>query len=163
MNGKYDPHTNIMQYPSVMQPSHARWEAVLDTATEIDNGVNGVVLPQKSINEQDADDSFDMDQSPSIFTPLKPIYTRNFLIVDTVYENPTSSHLGIPGPDGDIHDLGFNGISSIPDDIRNELPADCRSAFDKALVRELEWKSRWSTEDRDSKRKAPIIDKGLIM
>jgi len=102
-------------------------------------------------------------QSPSIFTPVKPILSRNFLIVDTLYENPPSSMLGVPGPDSNTYDLGFNGLSGVSEDILSELTPECRKAFNDALAKENEWKGRWSTEAVDAKRKAPIIDKGMIM
>jgi chromatin structure-remodeling complex protein RSC7 len=115
-------------------------------------------------HEADAEDLSDADkQAVSILPPVKPIYSRHFLIVDTLYENPMSSQLGVPGPDGDVHDIGFSGLSSIPDDIRNELPPENRRAFEEALAKELEWKTKWRTEAEDSMRKAPIIDKGLIL
>lgn len=143
LNGVYEPHTNVMHYPATMQPSHARWEHIpLNT----DQGTSGKEEPQESI-----------------FAPLKPLYQRNFLIVDTVYENPTYSNLGVPGPGDDARDVGFKGLSSVPDDLYNELPADCKQAFDEALEKEKEWKSRWSTEGVDQMRRAPVIDKGLIM
>lgn len=160
MNGIYDPHTNVMQYPSIMQPTHARWEVAPDEADEAANGVNRISL---NFHSHDDDARLDDTKSVSIFAPVKPIYARNFLIVDTVYENPSSSHLGVPGPDGADYDLGFNGLSSVSDDVLNELPLECRKAFDEALAKEKEWKHRWGTETLDSKRKAPIIDKGLIL
>jgi chromatin structure-remodeling complex protein RSC7 len=150
-----------MQYPKIMQPSHARWEVAphpeADTTKRLLDG-------SSDKHEGDAEDLPDGDtQAVSIFPPVKPIYSRHFLIVDTLYENPMSSQLGVPGPDGDVHDIGFNGLASIPDDIRNELPAENRRAFDEALAKELEWKNQWRTEAEDSMRKAPIIDKGLIL
>ncbi|TAQ86243.1 hypothetical protein B7494_g5413 [Chlorociboria aeruginascens] len=146
LNGIYDPHTNIMQYPKIMQPTHARWEQIDDNKIDEVN----------SHNEAN-------DEEPSIFKPLKPVYSRNFMIVDTVYEGPPTSNLGVPGLDGDAHDLGFNGLSNIPSHIKAELPAECRKAFDDALASELQWKNKWGTEGKDTMRKAPVIDKGLIM
>lgn len=160
LNGIYDPHTNVMQYPAIMQPTHIRWEVAPVETSETVNGVNGI----SHITHRDDENLPDADaKTVSIFAPVRPIYSRNFLIVDTVYENPPSSHLGVPGPDGNSDDVGFNGLSSVSVDIRNELPPDCRKAFDEALAKELVWKSRWGTEAVDSKRKAPIIDKGLIL
>lgn len=150
-----------MQYPKIMQPSHARWEVAphpeADTTKRLLNG------PSNSHREY-AEDLPDADsQAVSIFPPVKPIYSSHFLIVDTLYENAVSCHLGVPGPDGDVHDIGFNGLASVPDDIRNELPPENRKAFDEALAKELDWKTKWRTESEDSMRKAPIIDKGLIL
>ncbi|KAF4633940.1 hypothetical protein G7Y89_g4179 [Cudoniella acicularis] len=149
LNGIYDPHTNIMQYPKIMQPTHARWEQIDDHEVEANADlVNGDNQDHKQ------------DESSSMFPPVKPIYSRNFMIVDTVYETPSASNLGVPGPDGDLYDLGFNGLSAVSDEIKAELPPECRGAFEEALAKENEWKSRWGSEGQSTHRRAPIIDKG---
>lgn len=84
------------------------------------------------------------------------------MIVDTVYESAPASNLGVPGPDGDFHDFGFNGLSNISDDIKAELPEDCRQAFEEALQKEMQWKNRWGSEGHSGHRRAPIIDKGVV-
>jgi chromatin structure-remodeling complex protein RSC7 len=147
----YDVHTNVIQYPKTMQPTHAKWVQINDNAVE----ANGK-LSNGHTNDH-------IDEVPSMFTPVIPIYSRNYLIVDTVYETPSYSNLGVPGPDGDFHDLGFNGLSSVSEDVRAELSPECLAAFEEALTKEMEWKSKWTTEGTDAHRKAPIIDKGLIM
>lgn len=150
LNGIYDPHTNIMQYPKTMQPTHAKWIQIDDNEIE----ANTKLLKDHSEDARDA---------KSIFLPVKPIYSRNYMIVDTVYESAPSSSYGVPGPDGDVHDLGFNGLSTVSDDIKSELPPECLAAFEKALENEMKWKTKWGTESSDSNRKAPAIDKGLIL
>jgi chromatin structure-remodeling complex protein RSC7 len=35
LGGVYDPHTNLMCYPKVTQPTHARWEEVPSEETEV--------------------------------------------------------------------------------------------------------------------------------
>jgi chromatin structure-remodeling complex protein RSC7 len=35
LTGVYDPHTNLMCYPKVTQPTHARWEEVPSAETEV--------------------------------------------------------------------------------------------------------------------------------
>lgn len=97
-----------------------------------------------------------------MFGPVKPIYSRNYMIVDTVYETAPSSNYGVPGPDGDAHDIGFNGLSSVSDDVKAELPPDCLKAFEEALEKEMRWKNRWGSESTSTSRRAPIIDKGVI-
>ena len=140
-----------MQYPKTMQPTHAKWIQVNDNEIEFnDQLTNGHTVDQ-------------VDEDPSMFTPVKPIYSRNYMIVDTAYETPSHSNLGVPGPDGDVYDLGSNGLSSIPDDVKAELPPECLAAFEEALAKEKAWKNTWNTEGRDAHRKAPVIDKGLIM
>ncbi|RDL42204.1 Uncharacterized protein BP5553_02183 [Venustampulla echinocandica] len=148
LNGIYDPNTNTMQYPKIMQPTHARWEQIDDNEIE----AKGYV----------PDDDND-GEARSIFPPVKPIYSRNFMIVDTYYESPAAANPGVPGPDGDVYDLGLNGLSSISDDIKSELPPECLKALNEALDRELEWKEKWGSEGRDGHRRAPVIDKGTIM
>ena len=73
-----------------------------------------------------------------------------------------STLYGLPGPDGDDLDVGFNGLSSIPDDVKAELPPDCLKAFETALAKEKEWKNRWGTEAQNGLRRPPTIDKGVI-
>ncbi|KAJ5047240.1 uncharacterized protein L3040_003079 [Drepanopeziza brunnea f. sp. 'multigermtubi'] len=147
LKGSYDVHTNVKHYPKIMQPTHARWE-------QIDDHEETATAP---LTNGDSENRAETD----FFTPVKPIYSKNFMIVDTVYETP-ASNFGVPGPDGDFHDLGFNGLSSISDDVKAELPDDCRMALEEALAKELEWKSRWGSETADGHRKAPIIDKGVV-
>ena len=139
-----------MQYPKTMQPTHARWEQIDDNAVQaklrITNG-----------HTEDHEDGEDH----TIFTPVKPIYSKNFMIVDTVYESAPFVNLGVPGPDGDTYDLGFNGLSSVPDDIKAELPPECLKAFEDALEKEMQWKNKWEAESQSAHRKAPKIDKGV--
>lgn len=140
-----------MQYPKTMQPTHARWEQIDDNEvwakSELSNGLT-----------EDHEDGVEK----SIFTPVKPIYSKNFMVVDTVYESAPAVNLGVPGPDGDTYDLGFNGLSSVSDDIKDELPPECRKAFEEALEKELLWKSKWGTETQFAHRRAPPIDKGVV-
>lgn len=35
LEGVYDPHTNLMCYPKVTQPTHARWEEVATDETDV--------------------------------------------------------------------------------------------------------------------------------
>lgn len=99
---------------------------------------------------------------PTVSAPL----SRRFAIHDIHYETPPESNLGIPGPDGDIHDLGTNGLLSIaanpryPEfvgpEILDELPAECREALLESAAREWEWKSRWGSETSDAVRATPL-------
>lgn len=135
-----------------MQPTHAKWIQIDDNEEFKDTKL----LKDSSAPKEE-------EESKSIFTPVNPIYSRNYMIVDTVYESAPTSSYGIPGPDGDVHDLGFNGLSTISDEIKAELPPECLAAFEVALEKEMQWKTQWGTEISDSSRKAPAIDKGLIM
>jgi chromatin structure-remodeling complex protein RSC7 len=146
LSGMYDPHTNSMQYPKIMQPTHARWEHINDYEVEANGTTNGHTHNGEA----------------TIFPPVKPIYSRNYMIVDTVYESAPSTNYGFPGPDGDVQDLGLNGLASVSDDIKAELPPECLKAFEHALEKEMQWKNTWGTEMSDTARRAPVIDKGVI-
>ncbi|KAL9608528.1 MAG: hypothetical protein Q9167_006642 [Letrouitia subvulpina] len=156
LHGQYDPHTNIMQYPKTMQPSHARWEEALQqpqdpptilashesqTAT-LANGLH------RQINHQDNNGSM----ANSIFPQISPTFERNFMITDTYYTRPESSNLGIPGPDKNVFDIGSVGLASVPEDVYMELSADCRQAFDRVKKEEMEWKRSWAGESVDGAR-----------
>ena len=152
LNGVYDPHTNSIHYPKTMQPTHAKWEQINDYEIE---------ARSKLLNGHAADER--EEKAQGIFTPIKPIYSKNYMIIDTVYESAPSTNLGVPGTGNFISDLGFNGLASVSDDIKAELPPECLAAFEKTLAKEMEWKSRWSTEKGDAQRRQPIIDKGLVV
>lgn len=125
-NGVYDIHTNVMQWPSHLQPTHARWEAV--TGEE---------------NEGDSQSG----ESNSVFSKLLPIYARSFRIHDLYCESR---------PDTSFNDPGFGSerglLSNITEEILKELPADCRAALGQAGERELAWRSKWLNESVDGNR-----------
>jgi chromatin structure-remodeling complex protein RSC7 len=152
LDGTYDPHTNSIHYPKTMQPTHARWEQINDYEVE---------AKAKLLNGHE--DEAREEKAQSIFTPVKPIYSKNYRIIDTVYESAPASNLGVPGSDAFVSDVGFNGLSSVSDEIKAELPPECLAAFEKTLAKEVEWKSRWSNEKHDTQRRQPIIDKGLVL
>lgn len=132
-----------MHYPRTMQPTHARWEQIDDHEVEGSDGV-------------------DLDVTQTIFTPVPSIVSRNYMVVDTVFESAPRPNLGVPGPDGEFFDVGFNGLSGVSDAVKAELPPDCLAAFEQALAAEKEWKTRWGSETRDGLRRAPKIDKGVF-
>lgn len=121
-NGVYDIHTNIMQYPAHMQPTHARWEMVHDQENR------------------------DADKTQTL-PPLDPVYGRNFRIHDLCLESAPESWFATAG----MNDEG-RGLSSIPSTILEELPADCLRAFEEAKTREVGWRSKWHTEHEDGLR-----------
>jgi len=132
--GVYDIHTNTTQYPSIVQPTHARWERTdLETDMKaITNGMNGHVISSKVL---------------TILAKLEPVYARNFRIHDLCLESAPDSSLGPPGLDEDP-----TSLMSVPRDVLDELPLDCRAAFEEARGREIEWKSKWLTEATDGMR-----------
>lgn len=124
-----------------MQPTHARWEAVGPGDATIPTGpsylTNGISdEPEKVLLKNE-----------SIFPKLDPVYPRNFMIHDVHFESAPDSGMVVPGTSVDTKTL-----ASIADDILEELPPECRQAFDEARTRETEWRSQWSTEATDGRR-----------
>ena len=141
-DGVYDIHTNILQWPKTMQPTHARW-----TSVEQERADGQGDEKMKDANGINADQHDTDQQSSSIFKELDPVYPRNFMIHDLVLEGAPESRFGPPGLDNDPQSL-----SSLSCDVLDELSADCRQAFEEAKARELSWRSRWSTESTDGAR-----------
>ena len=132
-----------------MQPTHARWEQIDDYEVQekIENG---------EIEEPKAGET--------MFRPIDPVVSRNYMIIDTVFEAPPYNYPSrlVPGPDGDSFDIGFNGLSAVTDDVKDCLPPECREAFDEALEKEREWKSKWGGESVDGHRRMPKIFLGQV-
>lgn len=137
--GVYDIHTNIMQYPASMQPTVARIERI---------------MPQDHETAK-ADPAF-----PPV--PLKMV--RNFAVIDTYFETPVAGGAPAAVEKSDPADFvaQFNGLDAVSDDIKDLLPAECREAFDKALQKKTDWRSRWGLEATHMSRKDPIIDKAIV-
>lgn len=134
--GVYDIHTNTMQYPAAMQPTLARIEQVAPGA----------------------------DGGGARFPPVPARVSRNLLVTDTVFEGPPAgaapTALDWPGagePVGALH-----GLASVPREVRDLLPDECRRAFDAALRRDAEWKARWGPERDKTSRRDPVIDKAIV-
>ena len=160
LDGVYDTHTNLMFYPKITQPTHAKWEQIPPPSSPssnmeqkcLTNGLpNGDHLPNG-----DTYHAADLDQSqPSAtFSPVPPVISRNFTVIDTTFSTPPISHPGYPGPDGHVADLasGPNGLSTVPDDPVAELPEECRRAFEEARRAEVKWKKQWGTEKESALR-----------
>ncbi|KAK5169503.1 chromatin structure-remodeling complex subunit RSC7 [Saxophila tyrrhenica] len=163
LDGVYDTHTNMMFYPKIMQPTHARWEQIPPPSTPaqaeqnlLTNGHTNDTTPNGTHN-----DSMDLDHAPpqdttssTLFHPVPAVITRNFTVIDTTYTAPPLSHTGYPGPDGHTADpaSGSNGLSNIPGELVDELPEDCRRAFEEARRTEVQWKRGWGTEGESGLR-----------
>jgi chromatin structure-remodeling complex protein RSC7 len=137
-----------MHYPKNMQPTHARWVQIDDNEAQA----------QKTLTNGSTGKNHDH----TMFAPIPPIVSRNYMVIDTVFESAPITNPGVPGPDGEFFDLGINGLSSVSDEVKAELPPDCLEAFEKALAAEKEWKSRWGSETQDGLRRQPRIDKGYF-
>ncbi|KAL4947334.1 chromatin remodelling complex Rsc7/Swp82 subunit-domain-containing protein [Aspergillus filifer] len=174
LGGTYDIHTNIIQYPKIMQPSHARWERLPPpdprTASKLTQGMstltlsNGVTENEAAQAEAEDQENKPEEETPSIFSTIPATLSRRFAILDVQTESPQYSNMGIPGPDGDVHDLGANGLISVADpkypefvnpEILDELPPECKEALIEAASHEWEWKSKWCSEVDDGARVAP--------
>ena len=151
-----------MQYPQTMQPTHARWEPVHDSVDEAASNMKQLTTEAHAEGTATPEAAEPKD---TIFPPVKPIITNNFLVLDTLFQNAAYSNLCIPGPDGSDMDRPFtlNTPSSISQDLIDELPEDCRKALGLAREREANWKGQWKTESEDAMRRRPIIDKGMIL
>lgn len=159
-----------MFYPKIMQPTHAKWERIPAPVSpaqaeqkQLTNGLtNGYHQPNGANGEQD--DTMDVEElqrlqdqpllPPSIFSDVPAVVSRNFTVVDTVFEAPPLSGTGYPGPDGHVEDFtsGSNGLSTVPDELIDELPEDCRRAFLEARKKEVRWKRHWGTEAQSALR-----------
>ncbi|KAF7192248.1 Chromatin structure-remodeling complex subunit rsc7 [Pseudocercospora fuligena] len=144
-DGVYDANTNMMFYPKIMQPTHAKWEYIppddeRPSKRRLTNGVANGDLTNGHHEE---------DQDPnSLFAPVPAVISRNFQVIDTVYTAPPISNAGYPGPDGHVEDptSGPNGLQTVSQDLIDELPEDCRRAFEEARATEMQWKKQWGTE-----------------
>ncbi|KAJ5774497.1 Chromatin-remodelling complex RSC SWI/SNF subunit Rsc7/Swp82 [Penicillium paradoxum] len=181
LGGVYDVHTNTMQYPKIMQPTHARWERVppapatgsTELTTDMDsmnlaNGSSpapGDPIPHKPEESREAvTGESSTQQSTTTFPPVPAHLHDRYIIQDVVYESPQYSNMGIPGPDGDVHDIGPNGLVSVANPQHPEfmspeiialLPPECKEALLDAAAQEVQWKSKWSTETTDGERTQP--------
>lgn len=124
--GVYDIHTNIVQYPTIMQPTSARIEQI---------------PPNADRDETAASQTFPL---------LSPSIPRNFLVTDTYCETPPAGvssvsydrHASVlAGADHNSSDFlaPFRGLDAVSDDVKDCLPSECREAFEQALGREKNW------------------------
>ncbi|KAI0505469.1 hypothetical protein F5B22DRAFT_627864 [Xylaria bambusicola] len=142
--GVYDVHTNIMQYPAIMQPTHARVEQVTESSSSTDADV-------------------DLTSHPH-FPSLDPRIPRNFTVIDTYMETPPASLSSAVYEKREVPAFlaEFQGLGAVSSDILEELPAECREAFEKALEQEKAWKATWGTEKSMTHRRDPIIDAAIV-
>lgn len=150
LDGVYDAHTNMMFYPKIMQPTHARWEQIPPFEA---------ILPTRQLADAapltngHADGGFGMQVGTTLIQP-KPVpalVSQNFAVIDTVFTAPPIAGVGFPGPDDAVTDptAGTTGLGHISQDLVDELPDHCRKAFEQAKKLEAQWKQQWGTE-RDS-------------
>ncbi|KAJ5973807.1 Chromatin-remodelling complex RSC SWI/SNF subunit Rsc7/Swp82 [Penicillium waksmanii] len=166
MGGVYDIHTNSMQYPQVMQPTHCRVERVPPPDNRSLMTDMSSLKPTDSTNEpttQDEKPQAEQQQAP-VFPPVPAHISNRYVVQDIIFESPPYSNMGVPGPDGDLRNLQPNGLVSIANpshpefmspDIIALLPDDCKEALLDSATREVEWKMKWTTETTDTQRAVP--------
>lgn len=137
--GVYDIHTNVMQYPAVMQPTHACFEQVNPEDEELRTAT--AVFPQVSLK-----------------------MARNFYVSDTYYEKPSKginpSAYPSFGDSGAVN--GPQGLTAISPELTKLLPPECLGAFETALANEKQWRARWQPQSQATSRRQPIIDKAIV-
>lgn len=111
----------------------------------------------------DSSSQTDSDENPR-FPSLDPRIPRNFTVIDTYMETPPAGISSavyekreVPGFLAD-----FQGLGAVSSDILDELPPECRAAFDKALDKEKAWKATWGPEKTTTRRREPIIDAAIV-
>ena len=159
LGGIYDIHTNVMQYPKIMQPSHAFWEQLSTPSGSpkflrtLSNQGRENLGQENSLELQDGDsDDYNIRLAETIFSGVVPVLARNFLITDTCFLGPLRSGLGLPGPDEEILDIGPGGLTHVAKNVVAELPDYCQRAFNEAQAEEIKWKITWGREEVDGAR-----------
>lgn len=135
-----------------MQPTHVKWEQLPTPSDHLITQQRQQVLTNDLTTSSQDDDGPHPEPSETIFPPLPRTIARNFLVTDTVFTAPALPHLGIPGPDGAVSDLGPNGLSSVSKAVLDELPEACREAFEQVRDAELQWKRGWGSEQVNGSR-----------
>jgi chromatin structure-remodeling complex protein RSC7 len=135
--GVYDIHTNIMQYPAIMQPTRARIEQI---------------SPEDEASRAEKSELF-----PAV--PYK--MSRNFAVMDISYEGGGCGQAATTTGAPDFLS-SFNGLDAVSEETRKLLPEDCRRALDAAISKEKGWQNRWGAEETTTARRAPVIDKAIV-
>lgn len=160
LDGVYDIHSNMVHYPQIMQPTHARWEEILPESTVDSNGEH-VNTDENQASENILHDARDIDgkadkaKTDTIFPPVPSIIRRNYMIADTYFIGAPQPDMPYPGPDGDLYDIGARDLTHVTQDVIDELDDYCKAEFYKARAQLIEWKKQWDTETRDGGR-APV-------
>lgn len=121
-----------------MQPTHARWEvcSVTDTCSSDESTKEG--SPDGRVNSQ--------------FSPIPSIIQRNFVVADMYYASPPVTGIGLPGPDGDVLDVGPPGLAATAESVAAALPCECLRSLESARREAIKWKNLWQGEDQDGAR-----------
>lgn len=133
-----------MFHPTITQPTHARWQQIPPPPAPITSGQRPLTNGARPSSSEPTEPT----DADTIFHPVPAVVSRNFTVVDVAFASPPISNVGFPGPDGVITDptSGGAGLSAVPAELLDELPASCRVAFEEARAAELRWKRQWATE-----------------
>ena len=172
-DGVYDPHTNLMCYPQIMQPTHAIWEEVNDVEDErptkrrrLDSTSDGTTALTNGVHGEDDGDKLAPPAStdPNANTALSSFLNRNYLFIDT--QLFTAPHASLPPPDyrsrkrriEDVEDsdppgydfdviadagLWRKGLPFLSEEECESLPTDARTAYKRARETESLWQDVW--------------------
>ena len=140
-----------------MQPTHARWEQVPVTTEALPTSNRPSTTDGRADGSAAPNDAMEIDgeadgSKTTIFPPVDPVFSRNYMVADTYFEGPPKPDMPYPGPDGDMYDIGPKGLCDVTDEVIAVLPEDCKKAFFEARQTEREWKLRWGTEQEDGAR-----------
>lgn len=156
LHGLYDTQTNVMQYPKIMQATHARWKQ-LPISSNISSSRPPTISRERRTSvikiaqgSREADAGSPEDET--IFPEFRSVISRNFMVADIYYANPQAYGLGYPGPEEDVSDVGPGGLPQVHECIRAELPTQCLQAYDETRTAALFWKAQWGVEAVDRAR-----------
>ncbi len=120
-----------------MQPTHARWEACSVTDMSSSDGpAEG--SPGGRANSQ--------------FSAIPSIIQRNFVVADMYFASPPVTGIGLPGPDGDVLDVGPPGLAATAESVAAALPCECLRSLESLRHEAIKWKDSWQGEDQDGAR-----------
>ena len=136
-----------------MQPTHARWEQI-PPATAAEEDADPKPLTNGTSHHATTEEESLPASQETIFAPVPRSVSHNFVVTDTVYTAPPISTADYPGPDSLVIDTtsGASGLSGISSDLIDELPEDCRRAFEEARKLEMGWKQQWGAESQSGLR-----------
>ncbi|KAI9726189.1 MAG: hypothetical protein M1828_001862 [Chrysothrix sp. TS-e1954] len=166
IDGVYDPQTNLVMWPGIMQPTAARWEVADETrpqspALKKRRLLNGTSLPNGDTASYTSKDN----SSPDFLATPSASITSNFLVVDTILQHPPSAAYPLPGPGHIISDsatlspsLGARAWQpadmSEKDVMTLDVENDTRHALRRARAEQQDWTNAWSGETLDGMRAA---------
>lgn len=171
LGGVYDTHTNLVCFPGITQPTHARWQRMplpeppskrrrLDTLKETapHSKTNGDAALTNGIDTTHSSSPQPPNSQSKLFQPLSDVLVRNYLIVDTRFETPAHSSLPSPGPAAYSNYSPITnaapGAPSLSEEDMDEmgLPEECRQALREVKRAENQWTKAWGDEHRDGCR-----------